>query len=93
LTTKKPEKAEVAKIKIDKNVPVPAHRHAQSMYPFAELDVGDSFHAPDKAIKNFYPVVTKWKKKLQRNFIVRAEGKGVRVWRIEGSPPAPDASE
>lgn len=80
--------------KIEKGVPLPrgSHKGAAPRYPWREMEVGDSFFAPLSSYqcRSGEPTVEKYLLSMQRvaagqregSFRVRAEGDGVRVWRI-----------
>ena len=94
-------------IKIDKGVPLPPSHHAlsgTSVYPFLQMEVGDSFAMPvpdghdidswqsklSGAARNFQRTVYGRGKQFatRRN----AEGTEVRVWRIADKPSLLDQS-
>lgn len=64
-------------IKIEKGVPVPPGR---DKYPWADMDVGDSFFVATDKVENFKRNVYA-KNRNGKMFTARAEGNGVRVWR------------
>jgi hypothetical protein len=67
-------------IRIEKNIPMPVVKK-QNKYPFAEMEVGDSFFVKgvkEATIRAYSHVQAR---KLNRTYIVRAENEGVRVWR------------
>lgn len=66
--------------KIEKGVPVqkPDPGGAPRLYPFAEMEVGDSFVGPKKAAG----ATSGASKRFSMKFISRKEGDGVRIWRI-----------
>jgi len=70
--------------KIEKNVALPKHART-SKYPFADMDVGDSFAAPDATRTALYTAAHLWAKRdgAGKKFIVREEGKGARIWRTK----------
>lgn len=76
------------KIEIEKGIPIPM----VSKYPFAEMEVGDSFFLTDKQCKNdiiiarstIYNTVRAYKRKSHTpSFKVKAKAMngGLRVWR------------
>ena len=65
-------------IKIDKNIPIPD----KLVYPFDNLEIGDSFEVVGKTTKQFASKVYITGKKLGKKFTMRASDAGVRVWRI-----------
>lgn len=76
----------MARIKIDKKVPIaPRWSRSDVIYPFAELEVGDSFFAPSK--KRSFSNLAVWSKKTGFKFMTRKTVEngqpGFRVWRTE----------
>jgi len=69
-------------IKIDKNVAAPEVKKRLS-YPYADMEVGESFFVKDKKMNLMCTLNYRWSKRLNRKFICRNEGDGIRVWRIE----------
>jgi len=75
-------------MKIDKGVPMPpkekAKRSAGNKYPFAIMDVTDSFRIDgDLKIKNTVCTsASQFGKRHNMKFAVRKEDKGWRIWRI-----------
>lgn len=77
---------------IVKNIPVPNNIRSSrgSMYPFGQLEVGDSFYCNVKK-DSVYNMALRWKKKIIKSgskaknwsFIVRTEGTGTRIWRTK----------
>jgi hypothetical protein len=72
-------------IKIDKNVPIPAGGK-KTKYPFAEMQVGDSFFLPCDGETERASVLTYAKnhRKTTPNFAIttRKVDGGLRVWRV-----------
>jgi len=71
---------------IEKNIPVPANfiegeGQKRCKYPFAELDVGDSFYVTWRKRTRF-AVSTYCRIHAPKKFICREEGTGYRVWRV-----------
>ena len=64
-------------IKIEKGIQIPSH--GNTLYPFSEMQVGDSF-ACKKA--NVRSIASLQAKKLGMKFTVRKQPEGYRVWRI-----------
>jgi hypothetical protein len=73
-------------IKIEKNIPLPPKETRQTKYPYARMEVGDSFFvAQTQASKDSVYSSIQWaQRKLRFKFIVRADNDnaGVRVWRV-----------
>jgi hypothetical protein len=71
-------------IEIEKNVPVPSHAGvgARPKYPFAKMDVGDSFFVPKftaRALSN----ASQWHaNKTGKKFTCANEEGGARCWRV-----------
>ncbi len=81
-------------IKIDKNIPMRVIKKTEStrkfpiIYPFAEMEIGDSFfisqdtYASDNSIQtNLYNYVRKMKQDYK--IAIRQADGGMRCWRIE----------
>ncbi len=73
-------------IKVDKGVPMPKAERTQlkpreSKYPWASMEVGDSFEVAGKTTKNFGTACYAAGKRLGKKFAARATDTGVRVWR------------
>lgn len=77
--------AEVTEIKIDNNIPIPLVR-GKSKYPFAKLEIGESFFVPEKSTNFLGAIRAKFARILSRKFIIRSVTengvKGIRVWRV-----------
>lgn len=70
------------KVKIDKNVPLPAH-HLQ-IYPWREMEVGDSFLVPtDTKSASLRVIASRNGRELGRTFSVRKTPEGFRCWRVK----------
>lgn len=73
---------------IEKGVPLPASR-ARSSYPFADMNIGDSFlvsaGADDMAKQSSKVAVAarNYGKRSERKFAIRKVEGGARVWRVE----------
>ncbi len=66
---------------IEKNVPVP-EQGGRSQYPFADMQVGDSFFAEGKKPEQLQNAATHWRKKKGWKFAARKESNGARIWRV-----------
>lgn len=75
------------KFVIEKNVPMPyAGNGAPTKYPWADMEIGDSFFVPDvPKTFNIYKCVVQFNERHKKSIVVkqRRESNGVRVWRIE----------
>lgn len=70
-------------IQIDKDLPIPTGgRGRPAKYPWADMEVGDSFLSPDQAPNTMSNVRLKAEKRTGFKFTTRAEGDGTRIWRI-----------
>jgi hypothetical protein len=74
-------------IAIDKNVPLPQRTWGgpggrPPKYPWAEMEVGDSFFVLNATTDNLSAAGTMAAKRSGRKFTTRKENGGVRVWRI-----------
>lgn len=75
-------------IAIEKNVPVPATSYqsgAPIKYPFADMEIGDSFVVGAEKIDGHRVRVaaSHFGKRNARRFMVRQVDNGHRVWRVE----------
>ncbi|MEI2419605.1 hypothetical protein V6O07_04980 [Arthrospira platensis SPKY2] len=73
---------------IEKNVPLVAVGNRRtSKYPYAQLDVGDSFFVPGTTTKSLGSAAANAAKKLGVVFATRTVTEngvtGVRIWRVE----------
>ncbi len=78
----------VKKYKVDKGIPVKKVLPPRTIYPFGEMEVGDSFFVPagDAPIRKLYNAASQYGKrhgKGQKKFAVRSVPSGARVWRIK----------
>lgn len=69
-------------IQIDKNVPLPDTKQS-STYPFADMEVGDSFFVEGATPNKLQNAASHWRKKRNMKFAARREANGTRIWRIE----------
>lgn len=66
---------------ISKSVPLPTEK-VKHNYPHEQLQVGESFLVPDgnmNVLCNYNRIKGK---RLERKFVCRKEGVGIRVWRV-----------
>lgn len=73
---------------IQKDIPTPPRdqlgRGRTRRYPFAEMDVGDSFLVPDRSAGAIAQAIRRANTTLEgKRFGYRTVNDGVRVWRIE----------
>lgn len=67
---------------IEKGIPVPEFSKAPR-FPYASLEVGDSFLVEGIKPTSVYGSNHRQNKKTGKKFIARIEDGGVRVWRVE----------
>lgn len=67
-------------IVIEKNVPIPVGGR-KSIYPFGEMEVGDSFFVPSIAAQTVRSAAHTYGLKHRVKFSSYKEGDGVRIWR------------
>lgn len=68
-------------IKVDEAVPMPTGIFTRK-YPYADLEVGQSFLAPEANHNSIRAGASQYGKKLSRRFSVRKTQEGIRVWRV-----------
>ena len=69
-------------MEIEKDVPLPASVEKNS-YPYRNMEIGDSFYVEGIKLNTMLNTNWRWSRKLDRNFIARKEGDGIRVWRVD----------
>lgn len=76
--------AETAQFKIESDVPAPSSRNGRSYkYPFAEMNVGDSFLISDgSGVEKIRYAASYYGSRNQKKFAVRKCDSGHRCWRI-----------
>lgn len=74
-------------IKIDKDVPLPTNVSSGTVYPFAEMEVNDSFFVAGKTSNQMVNAAAHWRKAKGWGFVCRNvvenDVKGARVWRVK----------
>ena len=77
----------MSKIKIEKNIPIPPTkpRGRQSPFPFAEMEVNDSFFFDNPKGHKQWNSPHAWRRKFQPDwkFVIRPENGGFRCWRVK----------
>lgn len=71
---------------IETNIPVPqigGRGRKSSVYPFAQMNVGDSFFVPGITTTKITGTVFHHGKRLNMKFVTRTVDGGVRVWRTK----------
>lgn len=83
--------------KIEKGIPVPTKglQAKPIPYPFAEMELGDSFVVPipkgldgDRLVKRLLSIAKRYRDETQADFAIsaRVRPEGVRVWRVRYTP-------
>jgi hypothetical protein len=77
--------ADKVKFEIQKDVPIPYPGMGKRKYPFADMEVGDSFLVEDKSTNAMYRTAHGFMAKHQPNwkFSVRKVNGGTQVWRVK----------
>ena len=75
------DEGEYMTLAVDKGTPLPEEKK-RNVYPYKQMDVGDSFFAPDAQITVMCNLQYRMSKRTGMKFTARKEGNGVRVWRI-----------
>lgn len=71
----------MATVQIDKGIKIPQRSGGPGRkYPWADMEVGDSFFSTAKSIREQSAHAGKV---YGRKFATRKEGNGIRVWRVE----------
>lgn len=73
-------------VPVDKGIPIPAMTRGgprHRMYPWASLEIGDSFFVKGRNGKGFSGMAASKGKTLKRKFVCRNVDGGVRVWRVQ----------
>ena len=66
---------------ITKAIPLPQPMKRYN-YPYEQLQVGESFWVPSVKVQHMCNANRRQGKRLERKFVCRKEGEGVRVWRV-----------
>ena len=69
-----------AVLKVEKGVSPPGRI---SRYPYAVLEVTDSFVIPDLSMQVVCNLNYRWGQKLGKKFVCRKVDDGIRVWRVK----------
>jgi len=71
-------------IEVDKSVPLPEPKLGRpKKYPFAEMEVGDSFFVPQEKVRSASKSASMYKAAHGGDFTRRSVEGGVRIWRVE----------
>lgn len=70
---------------IEKGIPIPMSRSRSRVYPFGEMEVGDSFLIKygDKDVRTMYSSASYYGKRNSKKFTIRQTPEGIRVWRTK----------
>lgn len=66
-------------IESNKPIPIPL----ANIYPFAKMEIGDSFYVDGKNAMRVTSAASVYGKRRKKKFTIRTEGDGKRCWRIE----------
>lgn len=67
---------------IEKDCPIPPRTGTVTKYPFAGMEVGDSFYIPPEISRNTISSnAYSWGRRNNMTFSIRKEGEGLRCWR------------
>jgi hypothetical protein len=67
---------------IEHNIPIPAPK-TRVVYPFSEMQVGDSFAIPQDRADRVRVAAINWGRNHGKKFRVRKNGTSARCWRVE----------
>jgi hypothetical protein len=67
-------------MKVDKDIALPPAGASKVKYPFASMEVGDSFHCDDNRVRQ---AACSYGKRNDKQFEVRKEEQGFRCWRTK----------
>jgi len=73
----------MSEYKIEKDVPLPEAYQGgrKTIYPYASMEVGDSFFVPNTTQRQISGSVQTYQKLHGVKFATRKDGDGVRIWR------------
>lgn len=78
------------KFEIEKGVPIPERKTPPGrgqMYPFSELQPGDSFFVPGD--KKMNSTISSAQKRTGHRYRYLRTDEGTRIWRVDGMEPTP----
>jgi hypothetical protein len=75
-------KLQPAPFAIVQGVPIPGIK-PPSVYPFADMQVGDSFYCEASHKLSVRTSAHVYGRKFKVKFVTRSDGSGVRVWRVK----------
>jgi hypothetical protein len=67
---------------IEKNIPIPGARSQNTIWPFRQMEVGDSVLVPEERADNARVIASRVKKTDGFRFTSRKVEGGTRIWRI-----------
>lgn len=68
---------------LEKDVSIPSQRNGRARYPFADMEIGDSFVAPAEENKGVRSAAHSYSKRHGKTFTCHRQVDGtVRVWRV-----------
>jgi hypothetical protein len=74
-------------IKIESSIPIPkiSKKGRQKLYPFEEMNVGDSFYMENRTASQLSSGANNWAKAYNPSakFVAKNEKKGARIWRYQ----------
>jgi len=75
----------MSQYEIEKNVPLTERKRGKNtIYPFGDLEVGDSFFVDNKPAKTVVCAASAYKRSHPEiKLVTRKNENGVRVWRVE----------
>lgn len=68
---------------IDKGIAIPDPRTNGCIYPWDDMEIGDSFIVPPEKDKSIHATKSAAGKRYGKKFIARKVDGGTRVWRVE----------
>ena len=76
----------MSRLEIEKGVPLPPKGSASRIYPFGQMEIGDSVFVPGRKSSNANSILTTWIRKGWKFTARNCEqdgAKGCRVWRVK----------
>lgn len=68
---------------IETGIPVQRHKHGNEVYPWRDLEVGQSFFVANGNLKSLRASASRMKREINHHFTVNPVDGGVRVWRVK----------
>ncbi len=82
LATVTPIKMPATAYKVVSDVPIPEFNHAKKTYPFAEMNIGDSFVASFEQLTRVRSAASAYGIRTDKKFSVRKINRECRCWRV-----------